>query len=197
MHGILLHIIQYSYLGIFFALGLGILGLPIPDELLMSMVGFLIFQGKMNFFFAVVFAFIGTSSGITVGYLLGRILGDRFVKKYSTKLHLDYDHIQNARNLYNRYGKFVLVAGYFVPGVRHLTAIMAGASLMPYGVFALFAYAGAFFWTVTFISIGYFLGGNWRHIYLYSYNYILPLVLIISLILILVFYFRAAQEEKK
>jgi membrane protein DedA with SNARE-associated domain len=197
MHALLLSIVQHSYFGIFVALGLGILGLPIPDELLMSLVGFLVFQGKLNYFFAVAIAFIGTSCGITVGYLLGRILGIRFVKKYSTKLSLNYEHVQNVTHLYNSYGKFVLLAGYFVPGVRHFTAILAGASLMPYKVFAAFAYTGALLWTITFVSLGYLLGENWRHIYLYSYNYILPLVLIISLLLILFVYLRVTGEKRK
>jgi len=61
MHALLLSITQYSYPGIFIALGLGILGLPIPDEMLLAFVGFLIFQGKLIYFYAIAVAFIGTS----------------------------------------------------------------------------------------------------------------------------------------
>ena len=39
MHALLLSIAQYSYVGIFIALGLGIVGLPIPDETLMAYAG--------------------------------------------------------------------------------------------------------------------------------------------------------------
>jgi membrane protein DedA with SNARE-associated domain len=197
MHALLMSIIQYSYWGIFIALGLGILGLPIPDELLMSLIGFLVFRGKLNFFYAITVAFIGTSCGITLGYLLGRLLGTRFLKKYSAKMYLDSEHVQNAKALYNRYGKFFLIAGYFIPGVRHLTAIFAGASLMRYRVFAAFAYSGALLWTITFVSLGYLLGENWRHIYLYSYSYILPAALIFSLLLIVILYLKANSEDKK
>lgn len=49
MHSLLLSITKYSYCEIFIALGLGIVGLPIPDEMLMAYAGFLVFQGKLNF----------------------------------------------------------------------------------------------------------------------------------------------------
>jgi membrane protein DedA with SNARE-associated domain len=39
MYGLLLTITKYSYIGIFAALGLNILGIPIPDETLMAFVG--------------------------------------------------------------------------------------------------------------------------------------------------------------
>ena len=49
MQCILPFLIKYSYLGIFAALGLGILGLPIPDETLMALAGFLAFKGTISY----------------------------------------------------------------------------------------------------------------------------------------------------
>jgi membrane protein DedA with SNARE-associated domain len=132
MHSILFSITTYSYLGIFVALGLGILGLPIPDETLMAYTGFLVFQGKLNYLYTIMIAFIGTSCGITIGYILGRTFGSPFIKRYSAKINVNSERIQNAEIFYNKYGKFALFICYFIPGVRHLTAIFAGTSLMPY-----------------------------------------------------------------
>lgn len=129
MHFLLLSITKYSYIEIFIALGLGIVGLPVPDETLMAYAGFLVFQGKLNYLYTILVAFTGTSCGITIGYALGKTLGNPFIKKYASKMRVNPDDIQNAENFYNRYGKFALFIGYFVPGVRHLTAIFAGASL--------------------------------------------------------------------
>jgi membrane protein DedA with SNARE-associated domain len=49
--------------------------------------------------------------------------------------------------------------------VRHLIAFGAGTSKLPLSVFALFAYTGGFFWSVTFISAGYFLGSQWTLVF--------------------------------
>jgi len=48
-----------------------------------------------------------------------------------------------------------------MPGIRHFTAILAGASGLETPVFALFAYSGGIVWVLTFVSLGYFLGDQW------------------------------------
>jgi membrane protein DedA with SNARE-associated domain len=190
MHSLLLHIAQYSYWGIFFSLGLGILGLPIPDETLMAFVGFQVFQGKLNYSLAITVAFIGTSCGITLGYFIGRLSDKLFLKKYSEKIHITPERFRSAEQFYNRYGKLALCIGYFIPGVRHLTAILAGVSHMPYRTFALFAYAGGFLWTVIFINMGYLLGDSWHRFSGYSNRFIIPLAATALVVALFAMYFK-------
>jgi len=190
MHSLLLHIAQYSYWGIFFSLGLGILGLPIPDETLMVFVGFLVFQGKLNYSLAMIVAFIGTSCGITIGYFIGRLSNKLFLRKYSEKIHINPEHFRSAEQFYRRYGKSALCIGYFIPGVRHLTAILAGISRMPYRIFALFAYAGGFLWTVIFLNMGYFLGDSWHRFSSYSNRFIIPIAATALVVTFIAIYFR-------
>jgi membrane protein DedA with SNARE-associated domain len=197
MHSLLLSITKYSYFKIFIALGLGIVGLPVPDETLMAYAGFLVFQGKLNYLYTILFAFVGTSCGITIGYVLGKTFGNPFIKKYASKMQVNPDGIQNAEKFYNRYGKFALFIGYFIPGVRHMTAIFAGISLMPYRTFALFAYAGGFLWTMTIVSLGYFLGEKWRHVYMYSHRFIIPLVLLSIIVFIIGIYLNTVRVKKE
>jgi undecaprenyl-diphosphatase len=54
--------------------------------------------------------------------------------------------------------------GYFIPGVRHLTGYVAGASELTFSNFALFAYTGAFCWAAVFITLGYVLGEQWNQV---------------------------------
>jgi membrane protein DedA with SNARE-associated domain len=196
MHPLLFSITQYSYFGIFIALGLGIVGLPIPDETLMAYAGFLVFSGKLNYIYTITVAYMGTSCGITIGYFLGRRFGNPFIKRYASKMHVNPDDIQDAENFYNRYGKFALFIGYFIPGIRHLTAIFAGISLMPYRTFAMFAYTGGFVWTITLVSLGYFLGEKWRHVYMYSHRFIIPLVLFSIVVLIIGIYWKTMKAKR-
>jgi Uncharacterized membrane-associated protein len=160
MHALLLTIIEYSYIGIFTALGLGIIGLPIPDETLIAFAGFLSFKGKLSFLMTFLAAFLGTSCGITISYFLGKY-GSIFIsKKYAQKFILYAGRLKEVEEFYIKYGKFALLMGYFIPGIRHVTAIFAGVSQFPFWRFALFAYTGAFLWTATFLAFGYFLGSN-------------------------------------
>jgi membrane protein DedA with SNARE-associated domain len=195
MHSLLLSIAKYSYFGIFTALGLGIAGLPIPDETLMAYAGFLVSQGKLDYLYTIAVAFLGTACGITTGYIAGRTLGNPFLRRSAAKIHVHPDEIQEAKNFYNRYGKFAIFIGYFVPGVRHLTAIFAGTSLMPYRTFALFAYSGGLLWTITLVSLGYFLGEKWRRVYMYSHRFLIPLVLLSIIALLIGVYWKALKRR--
>ena len=201
MHALLLTITKYSYVGIFVALGLGILGFPLPDETLIAFVGFLVYEGKLDFLYAFGVCFIGSVSGVTLGYILGRTFGNRLIKRYSTKLNVSPDHIRNARKFYVRYGKFALFVGYFIPGVRHLTAIFAGSSIMPYPVFAFSAYSGAALWTFVFMNLGFFLGEKWQRVSAYSNRFIIPFVLVVTIFLIIGIYWKGIEgnenEHKK
>jgi membrane protein DedA with SNARE-associated domain len=196
MHALLLTITKYSYFGIFVALGLGILGFPIPDETLIAFTGFLVYEGKLNYLYAFAVCFTGTSLGITMGYIIGRTLGNRLIKRYSARLNVNPDHIQNAKKFYARYGKFALFIGYFIPGVRHLTAISAGSSTMPYPVFAAFAYSGAALWTIVFMNLGFFLGEKWHSVSAYSNRYIIPFVLVATIFLIIAIYWKATDGNE-
>jgi len=51
--------------------------------------------------------------------------------------------------------------GYFIPGVRHLAAFVAGSSKLELTVFALYVYTGGLIWPTTFIASGYLLGERW------------------------------------
>jgi membrane protein DedA with SNARE-associated domain len=174
MHPLLNFVAQYTYAGIFISLGLGIIGLPLPDETILAFAGFMIYKGKLLGIPAFLSSFAGTSCGITTGYLIGRYFGHSVIDRHASKLHLRHEHITKARQWYDKYGKFALAAGYFIPGVRHLSAIIAGASLLPYRVFAFYAYIGGFLWVMTFILFGYLMGEEWHKVLSFSYKHIIP-----------------------
>jgi membrane protein DedA with SNARE-associated domain len=146
----------YGYVGIFCLLMLGIVGLPIPDETLMAVVGYLIHKGQLAFAPAFAAAFLGSVCGITVSYLLGRKLGLPLVHRYGRYVHFGQAELDRVHNWFHRIGRWTLTFGYYILGVRHFTAYVAGTANMPYFEFACFAYSGGFIWCLSFISLGYY-----------------------------------------
>jgi membrane protein DedA with SNARE-associated domain len=189
MYAFLLLITKYSYVGIFIALGLGIVGLPIPDESLIAFTGFLSSQGKLNFALLLLVIIAGTSLGITASYLLGKF-ARRYVSDKYNKISVNAAHLQNIKEFYGKYGGFALLIGYFIPGVRHLTAIFAGMNYMTYRRFALFAYTGASLWTTTFLTLGYWLGYEWHLVSHFSNRILIPAIFLVTLVLFLLLYLR-------
>jgi len=152
-------ILQYGSFVLFFLLCLGILALPIPEETLMVISGVLMSKGKLNIPLTVFFCYAGAIAGITTSYLLGRTAGHYLFAKYGRWVGITPARLEKAHRWFERLGKWLLVVGYFIPGVRHFTGFSAGATEMHYKQFALFAYSGAIIWVTTFLSLGYFLGG--------------------------------------
>ena len=155
---------QYGYSALFVLLVAGIVGLPVPDETLLTWAGFMVYRGKFELEPMLLAGFLGSACGITLSYLLGRTAGLYAVHKFGRFLRIDDSKLQRSRQWFERFGKWVLVFGYFIPGVRHFTALAAGAARLPYREFAPFAYLGALIWSTLFISVGYIFGRNWHRI---------------------------------
>jgi membrane protein DedA with SNARE-associated domain len=68
---------------------------------------------------------------------------------------------------------------YFIPGVRHVTAILAGSTRLDFTSFAKFAYPGAILWSTVFLCLGYYAGDEWR-LMLHELRKWLPLVAVIG-----------------
>ena len=152
----------YGYPAIFVLLVFGIVGLPVPDETLMTFTGYLVYAGRLKLAPAFVAACGGSICGISISYILGRTFGIALIHRYGRYFYLTEERIRYAHNWFERVGRWGLTFGYFVPGVRHFTAYAAGISDLEPHLFALFAYSGAFLWASTFIALGYFLGERWE-----------------------------------
>jgi membrane protein DedA with SNARE-associated domain len=152
---------QYGYAGIFILLMLGIAGLPVPDETLLTFAGYLIFKGRLHPTPTIAAAILGSISGITLSYIMGRMAGKFVIERFGSYLHLTGERIERVHQWFDRLGKWALMIGYFIPGVRHLTAFVAGSAKLEPATFALYAYAGGLIWASTFIASGYLLGDKW------------------------------------
>jgi len=155
---------QHGYVGIFSLLVLGIVGLPVPDEWLLTLSGYFVFNHTFRLGPTLLAAFLGSTCGITISFILGRTFGTYLLVHYGSRFRITHDDVERVHRWFRRRGHWTLTFGYFVPGVRHLTAYVAGATELEFPVFALYGYLGGFIWSLTFISAGYYLGEEWSRI---------------------------------
>lgn len=146
---------QYGAFALFFLLALGIIALPIPDETLLVTAGSLIATGNLSLIPTVLAAIGGAWCGITVSYWIGAYLGTYIIETRLGKLLGLKKKFKKAQYWFNRIGKWSLVIGYFIPGVRHFVGYIAGSLSFPYQHFGLFAYTGGALWATIFLTIGY------------------------------------------
>lgn len=156
--------IHYGYAGLFFGLMLEIIALPIPGETMLTFAGYLIFKGKMSLLPAFLSGLAGSVVGITISYGLGRTLGYRLLHRHGARFGLTEEKLRLAHDWFERIGKWTLTFGYFLPGVRHLAGLVAGASELEPHVFGAFAYPGCVLWVASFLALGYYLGDEWAKV---------------------------------
>ncbi len=149
---------HYGYIGLTAILILGIVGLPLPDETILTAVGYFVYRGNLSYFPALFFGIFGAVLGITLSYSLGVFIGRPLLLRYGRYVHVTEYSLQRVERYFGKYGAITLFGGFFIPGVRHLTAIVAGLSGMTYIRFAFPAYVGVCVWVTVFITLGRFAG---------------------------------------
>ncbi len=197
MDTLLIWISHYGYLGIFSLLVLGIIGLPVPDETLLALSGFLIYKGTLHWIPTFLAAYLGSITGISISYAIGSTFGHRILTKYGKYIHINGERLQKAHNWFEKIGRWALLIGYFIPGVRHIIAILAGTSELQMWEFALFAYTGGLIWTATFLSVGYFFGEKWSIVLEIINHHIILLTLAAIIILLFVFFYKKIAKNIK
>ncbi|MGD8192579.1 DedA family protein [Brevibacillus ginsengisoli] len=183
-------IAHYGYIGLFGALMLGVIGLPIPDELLMTYSGYLVSIHQLRFSLVILVAALGSVCGMSVSFWIGHQFGYPLLEKYGRKIHLSPERIRKSEVWFERFGKFAVIIGYFVPGVRHVTSISAGISKWPYRSFLLYALPGGFLWAGCFTVIGYYVGENWHRFVFAFHRYAILIVISLVILALLVYGIR-------
>lgn len=152
---------QYGYIILFLSLMLELIIIPIPNEALMSYVGLLCYQGKMNLYLSIIIAGLGGIAGATISYWIGYKLGYPFFRKFGHYIHMGPEKLAKTSKWYEKYGKVLLIFSFFIPGIRHVASIISGLIKLPFRYFMIFAYIGVFLWVGTFITLGNLLGPQW------------------------------------
>ena len=156
----------YGYVAIFGLLVLGVVGLPVPDEWLLVFSGYLIYSGRLQAPPTFAAALLGSLCGITLSYWIGRKAGLPLLhSRFGRILHVTDERIEQVHRWFDRVGHWLLFFGYYIPGVRHFTALIAGTSLVDFRSFAAYAYTGALGWVSIFLFIGYYFGERWRSVF--------------------------------
>jgi membrane-associated protein len=159
-----------------------LIGIFFPGDSLLFAAGLLSAAGLFSFFPLVIIVVLAAILGDSVGYWFGARVGPSlFSRPESTFFKRAY--LTRTELFYQKYGTRAIILARFVPIVRTLAPILAGAGSMRYATFLKANIFGGVVWGVGVTSLGYFLGTLIPE----SETYILPLSLLIIIISFLPF----------
>jgi undecaprenyl-diphosphatase len=124
-------------------------GLPIPGETALITAGGLAAGGHLWLPAVVAVAAAAAVVGDTLGYWLGRRGGRAFLLRDGFGAAHRRHAVQRADRFFERYGTATVFFGRWVPGVRIIAALMAGATRMSWPRFAIANATGAVAWATT------------------------------------------------
>lgn len=176
-----------GYLGIFLLMVLESMIFPVPSEAVMPFAGYGSATGRFDFWLVVFIGSFGTIIGSLISYWIG-INGEHIIRKYHKFFLLNEHHLNSAHDFFKKYGNGTIFISRFIPIVRHLISMPAGAGRMNLGKFVLFTFLGGFMWNFILTYFGYKLGKNYGIISKYSSVLDIVVLAIIALVIIYVVY---------
>ena len=150
---------DYGLVVVAAVIGLESLGFPFPGETALILAG--IFAGtkhELNIVLVILTATGASFVGRTLGYLIGRNFGYWLLLRYGGYIWITEARIKLGQYLFLRHGGKIIIVAQFLPVLRTLAGILAGANRMPRPQFLLANIVGAFIWAVFFGLVAYTLG---------------------------------------
>lgn len=185
---------HYGYAALFFSLWLGIVGMPIPDEVVVMTGGAVTGSGILQVIPAFVLTYLGVISGLSLGYLLGRYVGTPVLDKLRRKPRMDR-WIGFSERLIVKYGNFALCISYLLPVVRHVMPYLVGINKMSFRRYALLSYTSGLVWTLIFFTVGRFVGNHVQDVGVLVYNYGIGLLGLLGLCSIIMIVIRLVRRR--
>lgn len=138
---------------------------PIPSEVVLPLAGFLAQQGRLSLVWVLLASTLGSLVGAWVFYGIGARLGlERSIALLARVPLLDREDLEGASAWFDRHGRGSVFFGRFVPGVRSLISLPAGAQRLPLASFTLLTVLGSAIWNAALIGAGYALGTQWARV---------------------------------
>ena len=160
-----------SYAGIALLMAIESACIPLPSELIMPFAGYLVFQGKLNLFWAASAGALGCNLGSLVAYEIGCYGGRPLVEKFGSYILMGRRELDWADKFFLRWGQAAVFVGRLLPVIRTFIALPAGIARMPRGKFHFYTFLGSWPWCFGLGYLGLKLGENWRSLSQYFHRF--------------------------
>jgi|SRR5215813_10848975 len=151
---------RQSYFGVFFLLFLGAFGPSPPEEVVLLIAGFLVYQGIARFPFMIAVELGGILVSDSILYGFGAFFGSKLETHRFLKRVFPPEKVEKARQSFNRHSYRFLFLARYLYGVRPVVFFSAGAARMTFGKFVLVDLTASLVNCVAWTALGVLFGGR-------------------------------------
>ncbi|HEY2992241.1 MAG TPA: DedA family protein [Methylomirabilota bacterium] len=123
---------EFTYAGIFLALFLGGIGVPLPEEVAVLTAGVLAHEQVVRWWLALPVCVLGVLSGDVVLYWAGRHWGERVLGWWPVRRILSVERERTLTEAYRRHGVKIVFSARHVMGLRAAAFLTAGIVRVPF-----------------------------------------------------------------
>jgi membrane-associated protein len=149
---------HWGYLAIFLVVILGNVGLPLPEETILALAGYLVWRGRLRFLLVIAVGVASAVVGDNLGYWFGRRYGRAAIERYGHRILLPPERMEKVWRFVSRHGPRAVFAARFLPGIRILAGPLAGATGMRFPEFLGANALGAALYVPYAVVVGYAVG---------------------------------------
>ncbi|MEH7225878.1 DedA family protein [Bacillus sp. JJ1566] len=186
---------EHGYIGLYVWLWVGAFVIPIPNEVIVSTIGFFAAEDVFVPWRIFIVTYLGILTAVTTSYVLGRFAGHAMVI-FLNKQNKTRRKIARALSIIEKYNMFALAFCYFVPGFRVLFPFLFGFSKFSYVKFATTMYTTIFIWVSLIFSVGYFAGEEFINAFLKYYDIVIGLAVVALMVFVMVKIRRSKKLRK-
>lgn len=157
-----------GYFGVFLAMAIESASIPLPSEIIMPFAGFLVTEGRFNFWLVVLVGAFGNLVGSWLMYIIGywgqEPVVRRLIRSYGRFILVSEHDFDRAKEWFYRWGDLIVFISRILPVIRTFISLPAGIAKVNFWRFSILTFTGSVLWSALLTYIGVLLGENWNNI---------------------------------
>ena len=149
---------HWGYVALFVVVVLGNVGVPLPEETVLAVAGYLVWRGDMRLPVVLVVGVVSAVAGDNLGYWVGRRFGRNALPRYAHWVLGHPERLSTMAGFIERRGPFAVFVARFIPGIRFMAGPLAGGLGMRFTRFFVANVLGALVYVPTVVGAGYAIG---------------------------------------
>jgi membrane protein DedA with SNARE-associated domain len=149
---------HWGYIAVFVLVILGNAGVPVPEETVLLVAGFLVWSGQLRLDIVLAVGVISAVIGDNIGYWLGHRFGRGALERHAHWILGHPERLEAMQRFVARRGATAVIIARFLPGLRFMAGPLAGALGLGAWRFFIANVTGALIYVPIMVGAGWAIG---------------------------------------
>jgi len=194
---IVMAFMEYGLLMSFFLVVLEYCCFPIPSELVLPFIGYMVSKNGYSLLGVILMSIIMGFLGCFICYLIGYYGGSKIYNKLYNKFPSWRKSLDATHKFFYKYGGVSVMIGRVLPLFRTYISFFGGIFKQSLFKYSFYSFMGISIWNTVLILLGYYFSSNYSVVENYYSNYKFFVICLLSVLLVTFFAYKVYKKRKK